>query len=46
MERGPMLNHTSSKFFVRMIGIESFQNPKNWFQDQTKGPIKNKKNQN
>jgi hypothetical protein len=43
MEPGPRLNHTRSKFFVKMIGIEGFQNPKNGSQDQTKGPIKNKK---
>jgi hypothetical protein len=25
-----VLNHIDFKFFVKMIGIESFKNPKNW----------------
>jgi hypothetical protein len=38
-----VLNHIDFKFFVKMIGIESFKNPKNWFQNWIKGSIQKPK---
>ncbi len=31
MESNLVLNQTSFKLFVKMIGIDFFRNPKNWF---------------
>lgn len=43
MEPNFVLNQIDLKFFVKMIEIKGFRNPKNWSQDQTKCSIKNKK---
>lgn len=42
MELNLILNHTGSKLFTKITGTEGFTNPKNQFQDRTRGSIKNK----
>jgi len=37
MERDLVLNKTNSKFVLKMIGVESFRNPKNQSQEQSEG---------
>jgi hypothetical protein len=43
MELNLALNQSNYIFFVKMIGITKFQNPKNKFQDSTKDFIRTKK---
>jgi hypothetical protein len=38
-----LLNHINLNFFVKMIGIESFRNPKNWTWNWIKGSIQKPK---
>jgi hypothetical protein len=38
-----ILNQTSFRFFVKMIGTKSLKHSKNKFQDQIRGYIENKK---
>jgi hypothetical protein len=43
MERDLVLNKTNSKFVLKMIGVESFRNPKNQSQEQSEGQKQKKK---